>query len=154
MEFWAIGTSNFHFMSGKNCLKFKCLSKNDTMSHLTVVQLKAEAKTRGLHGYSNKSKSELLAMLGYPTERPTREELLAELKAKGIAGGTGKSKAVILEMVKAPPPPPLDAYSQMTRPELMNELKALYVKGFSHMKRDELVKLLKETDEKYHITRK
>ncbi len=86
------------------------LTERDRLTKQTLKDLKDLAKTRGIRGYSQKRKAELVEMIlaGGPGPAPavagghvnqTIPQLKEAIKARGGKGYSGKSKAELQEML-------------------------------------------------------
>lgn len=67
---------------------------------MTVTQLRAACKSRGLRGYSKLRKAELERMLAAPVEtRQTVASLRAEAKRRGLRGYSRLTKAGLISLL-------------------------------------------------------
>lgn len=95
----------------------------------TRLELIAEAKQKGLKGYSNKSKAELCKMLGKECDEPKRKTKTKKTSPKGKKSPQMKKK-------------PSTKEEKMTVVELKALAKERGLKNYSKLKKAELIKLL------------
>jgi hypothetical protein len=144
------------YMSLKISSSQKPSPSQQSITKLSLLQLRSLAKKKGLKGYSKMKKSELIQYIKHGDLKPSPSrqsisklgllQLQSLAKKKGLKGYSKMKKSELIQYIKhgdLKPSPSQQSITKLTVLQLQFLAKKKGLKGYSKMKKSELIRYIK-----------